>query len=415
MNPSRLLQRFLRYVQIDTTADDSTDRYPSSPGQWELGQLLIEELSAIGLDNAHQDRHGLVWATIPATCSHPVPVVALSAHLDTSPETSGTNVRPQVIPNYGGGDLILPGDPRQIIRVAENPALEDLHGRTLITSDGTTLLGGDDKAGLAVIVETAALLMEQPNLVHGPIRLLLTCDEEIGRGASRVDFEKLAADVCYTLDGEGAGKIDVETFSADLATVTFQGANIHPSIAKGRMINAMRAAGHFLDQLPRDHLAPEVTQGREGFVHPYQIEGSVASAVLKILLRDFDTDQLKRQADLLREYAARTIQTIPGTQIDVRVARQYRNLGDGLRREPRAVQFAKLAMDRLGYPVAETVVRGGTDGALFTEQGVPTPNLSTGQHNPHSPLEWVCLEEMMQAAEVLIQLVQIWAEPADDH
>lgn len=415
MNPSRLLQRFLRYVQIDTTADDSTDRYPSSPGQWELGKVLVEELAAIGLDNAQQDPHGLVWATIPATCSHPVPVVALNAHLDTSPETSGTNVRPQVIRNYGGGDLILPGDPRQVIRVAENPALAALHGRTLITSDGTTLLGGDDKAGVAVIVETAALLMEQPNLAHGPIRLLLTCDEEIGRGASRVDFEKLAAHVCYTLDGEGAGKIDVETFSADLATVTFQGANIHPSVAKGRMINALRAAGHFLDQLPRDHLAPEVTEGREGFVHPYHIEGSVASAVLKILLRDFDTDQLKRQADLLREYAARTMQTIPGIQIDLGVSRQYRNLGDGLRLEPRAVQFAKRAMDRLGYPVAETVVRGGTDGALFTERGVPTPNLSTGQHNPHSPLEWVCLEEMLQATEVLIQLVQIWAESDDAH
>lgn len=415
MNPTRLLQRFLRYVQIDTTADDSTDRYPSSPGQWELGKILVQELLAIGLEDAHQDRHGLIWATIPATCAHTVPVVALNAHLDTSPETSGKNVRPQVIRNYGGGDLTLPGDPRQIIRVAENPALQDLHGRTLITSDGTTLLGGDDKAGVAVIVETAALLMEQPNLVHGPIRLLLTCDEEIGRGASRVDFEKLAADVCYTLDGEGAGKVDVETFSADLATVTFEGANIHPSIAKGRMVNALRAAGHFMDQLPRDQLAPEVTEGRQGFVHPYQLDGSVASAVLKVLLRDFDTDQLERQAELLRQFAARTMQTIHGTRIDVRVARQYRNLGDGLRGEPRAVHFVKQAMNRLGYPVAETIVRGGTDGALFTERGVPTPNLSTGQHNPHSPLEWVCLEEMLQAAEVLIQLVQVWAEPQDAH
>jgi tripeptide aminopeptidase len=414
MNKNRLLERFTRYAQIDTTAVESSRRYPSSDGQWELGRLLVQQLTEIGLEGVHQDGHGLVWATVPATCRRAVPVVALNAHLDTSPETSGSNVRPQVIRDYAGGDLVLPGDTGQVIRVVDNPSLNSLHGCTLITSDGTTLLGGDDKAGIAVIVETAATLMEHPELTHGPIRLLFTCDEEIGRGVQHVDFEKLSADVCYTLDGEGAGRIDVETFSADLATVTIRGVNIHPSIAKGQMVNALRAAGSFLDQLPKDHLAPEVTEGREGFVHPYFIDGGVASVVLRILLRDFDTDQLAEQAELLRDVAGRVTQASPGVHFDIAISRQYRNLGDGLKREPRAVEFAKLAFARLGYPVAETIIRGGTDGSLFTEKGVPTPNLSTGQHNPHSPLEWVCLEEMAQAAEVLVQLAQVWAEHGED-
>jgi tripeptide aminopeptidase len=410
MNQDRLLERFLRYVRIDTTADSSIDRYPSSDGQWELGRLLVRELTELDLADVHQDEHGLVWATVPATLDRTAPVVALNAHQDTSPETSGSNVQPQVIRGYGGGDLVLPGDPRQVIRVADNPALDSMHGRTLITTDGTTLLGGDDKAGIAVIVEAAATLMEHRELVHGPVRLLFTCDEEIGRGVQHVDLEKLAADVCYTLDGEGAGKIDVETFSADLATIAFHGVNIHPSVAKGRMVNALRAAGCFLDRLPRDRLAPEVTDGRDGFMHPYHIEGGVAATVLRIILRDFDTTRLVDQADLLRQIAREVTDGMPGVQIDVDVVRQYRNLGDGLKREPRAVEYAKQAFERLGYPVTETIVRGGTDGSLLTEKGLPTPNLSTGQHNPHSPLEWACLEEMSRAAEVLVQLVQIWAE-----
>jgi tripeptide aminopeptidase len=410
MNQDRLLERFLRYVQIDTTADDATDRYPSSDGQWELGRLLVRELTELNLADVHQDEYGLVWATIPETSGRAAPVVALNAHLDTSPETSGANVRPQVIRGYRGGDIVLPGDPRQAIRVADNPALNSMHGRTLITTDGTTLLGGDDKAGIAVIVEAAATLMENRHLVCGPVRLLFTCDEEIGRGVRHVDLEKLAADVCYTLDGEGAGKIDVETFSADLATVTFRGVNIHPSIAKGRMVNSLRAAGRFLDRLPRDRLAPEVTDGRDGFMHPYHIEGGVAAAVLRIILRDFDTSRLVEQAELLRQIARETALDMPGSEIDVDIVRQYRNLGDGLQHEPRAVAYAKQAFERLGYPVTETIVRGGTDGSLLTEKGLPTPNLSTGQHNPHSPLEWACLEEMSQAAEILVQLVQVWGE-----
>jgi len=315
-----------------------------------------------------------------------------------------------VIRNYSGGDIILPGDPRQVIRVAENPALEELHGATLVTSDGTTLLGSDDKAGVAVIMEMAAHLMEHPEIQHGPIRILFTCDEEIGRGVKHVDLEKLGAHVCYTLDGSGAGEIDVETFSADLAIVTVRGVNIHPSIAKGRMVNAVRALSEFVALLPRDRLSPETTDQRDGFVHPYQFGGGVGQATAKLILRDFETAKLAEHAGLLRTLARQVEGAFPGVKIDVEVTRQYRNLGEGLSREPRAAQYAELAHRRLGRMAKRTIVRGGTDGALLTEKGLPTPNLSTGQHNPHSRLEWACLDEMTQAVEVLVELVQVWAE-----
>jgi tripeptide aminopeptidase len=411
MNQERLLERFLRYVRVDTTADDTSDAYPSSPGQWELGRLLVEELQAIGLDDARQDDHALVWATIPATTDRDVPVIGLNAHLDTSPETSGTNVRPQVIRDYPGGDLVLPGDTRQVIRVADNPELDRLHGRTLVTSDGTTLLGGDDKAGIATIIQAAAHLREHPEIEHGPVRLLFTCDEEIGRGVQHVDLAQLGATACYTLDGGGAGDIDVETFSADLATVTVRGVNIHPSMAKDRMINAVRAAGEFVARLPRDTLAPESTADRQGFLHPYMIDGGVAETTIKIILRDFETSRLAEQADLLRRTAAQMQQLFPGLQVDVSVTAQYRNMREGLRTDPRVVEHAVTAHERLGRTSQLTIVRGGTDGAMLTARGLPTPNLSTGQHNPHSPLEWVCLEEMREAAEVLVELLQVWALP----
>jgi tripeptide aminopeptidase len=408
MNSERLLDRFLQYVAIDTTAQDAAEQYPSSSGQRQLGRLVVEHLRDSGLTDAAQDEHGLIWATIPANVSPPGPVIAFNAHLDTSPETSGANVRPQIIGGYRGGDLVLPGDPRQVIRVADNPALEHLHGRTLVTSDGTTLLGGDDKAGVAVIVETAAYLAEHPEVLHGPVRILFTCDEEIGRGVEHVDLTKLAAAVCYTLDGRGADEIDVETFSADLATVTVRGRNIHPSIAKGRMVNAVRAAAEFVSRLPRA-MSPEMTEGRQGFLHPYQLQGGVAEVAMKVLLRDFVTERLTEQAALLRSIAREVQQALPGAEVAVETTKQYRNMAEGLAREPRAVALAQAAHRALGREPRLTIVRGGTDGSQLTERGLPTPNLSTGQHNPHSPLEWVCLDEMVQAGEVLVQLAQLWA------
>ena len=408
INQERLLKRFLNYVRVDTTAREGAATYPSSPGQLELGRMLTAELLALGLSDATQSDKGIVMATVPATVDSDAPVVALNAHVDTSPETSGAGVRPQVLRDYAGGDLVLPGRPDAVIRVADNPELKSLVGSTLITSDGTTLLGADDKAGVAVIVETVAYLVEHPECPHGPLRICFTCDEEIGHGVDHVDLEKLGAQVCYTLDGHGADEIDVETFSADLAVVTVRGVNIHPSIGKDRMVNALRAAADFVARLPRDTLCPERTSDREGFLHPYHVDGGVAEVKLRILLRDFDTARLAEQAALLRSVAAESERAIPGASVVVQITPQYRNMAEGLSREPRAVLFAQQALKRLGREPRLTIVRGGTDGSRFTELGLPTPNLSTGEHNPHSPLEWTCLEEMAHAVEMLVELAKLW-------
>jgi tripeptide aminopeptidase len=367
MNRQRLLERFLRYVQIDTTAQDAVEHYPSSQGQRELGRMLVEELHQAGVADAAQDEYGIVLATLPATAKREIPVVAFCAHLDTSPETSGAGVKPQVIEDYRGGDIPLPGTPDRVIRTADNPELAEMLGRTLITSDGTTLLGADDKAGVAVIMETAQWLMEHPEIGHGPLRLCFTCDEEIGRGVDHLEPEQIGAVACYTLDGQGAGTIDVETFSADKAVVTVRGVNIHPSIAKGRMVNAIRAAAHLLNLLPRDRFSPETTEDREGFLHPYEIEGGVAEVRLQILLRDFEESGLQHHAELLRQTAAQTEVDFPGLRIEVSIVPQYRNMAEGLNREPRAVAYAQQALQRLGHTARLTIVRGGTDGALDGE------------------------------------------------
>jgi tripeptide aminopeptidase len=408
INKQQLIDRFLRYVAVDTTANPAATEYPSSPGQLDLGKLLVAEMKAMGIEDAMQDEFGLVYGTVPATSTTKT-VLCFNSHMDTSPDASGANVQANVIEAYAGGDIVLAGDPNQVITVADSPELNDLHGATLITTDGTTLLGGDDKAGVAIIMQLAQTLLENPGVSHGPIRMLFTCDEEIGRGVNHVDLEKLGADVCYTLDGPAANTIDVETFSADMATVRVRGVNIHPAIAKDRMVNAIRALGHFLMQLPPE-LSPERTGDRDGFLHPYDLSGQVDDVELKVLLRDFDTEKLRDHEQVLRAAAASTIEAVPGVQVDVDVVRQYRNLGDGLSKEPRAVLFAEKAHERLGRKWTQEIIRGGTDGSRLTEIGLPTPNLSSGQHNLHSVLEWVCVDEMVQAVEVLVELAQVWDE-----
>lgn len=408
MNLERLLERFCRYVKVDTTANAAATTYPSSPGQLELGKLLVGELRELGLADVEQDANGLVWATLPGNAKHAVDAIALCAHFDTSPETTGKNVRPTVWRNYAGGDLTLPGDPAKVLKIADNPALKEYVGQTIVTSDGTTLLGADDKAGIAVIVEALAYLVEHPQLEHGPVRVCFTCDEEIGHGVDKLDPRKLAAVCCYTLDGSGRDLIDVETFSADLAIVSVRGINIHPSIGKGRMVNAVRAAAKFLDLLPRA-MSPERTDEREGFLHPYTIEGGVAETKIHILLRSFDDAELATQAELLRKAAQDVEAEFPRVAVDVNVTAQYRNMAAGLAKEPRAVAYAEQAHRNLGRNPQRTIIRGGTDGSRLTEIGVPTPNLSTGEQNPHSPLEWCCLEDLGRAAEVLVELAQVWA------
>lgn len=410
-----LLDRFLRYVAIDSQAREDAGTYPSTPGQLVLGRMLVDELRAIGLNDASIDEHGIVMASIPASkgVSADVPVIAWLAHVDTSPETSGKDVKPIVHREYRGGDITLPGDPSRVIRVADNPDLTRLHGKTIVTSDGTTLLGADDKSGIAAIMTAAEHLMSHPDAPRGRVRICFTCDEEIGHGVDHIDLKRLDAAVAYTLDGSGSGSIDCETFSADLAIVTVHGVNTHPSEGKGRMVNAVRILGDFLSRMPWQRMSPETTDGRDGFLHPYVIEGGVARATARVLLRDFETARLAEQADLLRSISVALQREHPRARIEIEIKKQYRNMGDGLAKEPRAVAYAEEAMKRLGIEPRREIIRGGTDGSRLTEVGLPTPNLATGEHNPHSPLEWTCVEEMQMAADVLVSLAGVWARPGE--
>ena len=407
INRERLLERFLRYVKVDTTAVEDAGKYPSSDGQLELGKTLVDELKAMGIENAAQDEFGIVMGTIPANCECSE-VVAFNSHVDTSPETSGADVKPNVIEDFDGNDIQLSGDPTKVITAATCPELVDAKGKTIITTDGTTLLGGDDKAGVSIIMELANCLIENPDVKHGPVRILFTCDEEIGKGVDHVDIEKVAATVCYTFDSGSQNIIDNETFSADMALVRVRGVNIHPAIAKDKMINAVRGAGEFLSNLPVE-LAPERTDGRDGFLHPYVIEGGVSEAVIKILLRDFDAGKFDGYREVLKSAADSTEAKFEGMKVDIEFIRQYRNMAEGLASEPRAVEFAVAAHKALGREPSLEIIRGGTDGSRFTELGLPSPNLSSGQHNIHSPLEWACLDEMVGACEIGVQIVKEWA------
>ena len=406
-----LLDRFLRYVRIDTQADETSTTSPSTAKQLTLSRLLADECRLIGLSDVTCDEFGIVMASVPATVPQPVPVIAYVAHVDTSPEYSSTNVNPIVHANYQGGDLVLPGDPSKVIRVAENPDLNKCLGNTLVTSDGTTLLGADDQSGVAAIMSAAAELVRRgKELKHGVVRLCFTCDEEIGRGTDKLDLSKLGAHVAYTLDGGGRDEVDSETFSADGAKVTVKGINTHPSVGKGAMVNSIRILSTFLSRLPTARLSPETTDGRDGFIHPYHIEGGVAEASARLILRDFETTELAAQSALLESIAATLRAEHPRAQILVEVRPQYRNMREGLAKEPRAMTKAVDAYKSLGREPKLTIIRGGTDGSLLTAKGLPTPNLSTGEHNPHSPLEWTSVEEMQAASEVLVQLAVEWAK-----
>ena len=404
---SNMLDRFCRYVKIESTAVEDSGRYPSSDGQFEMARLLTRELQELGIADAEMSEHGVVMGTVPAT-KPGAPTIAWLAHVDTSPEFTAKNVKPVVHRNYDGKDIVLPGEPTRVIKVAESDGLAELKGKTIITTDGTTLLGADDKAGVTVIMETVAHLVAQKDIPHGPIRICFTCDEEIGHGVDHVDIQKLGALVAYTLDGEGQGVIENETFSADLATVTVTGVNIHPGYGKGKMTNALKIAARFLERIPHEGMSPETTAGREGFLHPYVIEGGVPEVRIKVLLRDFVTAKLAEKQAVLEKIAAGLNKEFPKANVKVNVQEQYRNMADWLKKEPRAVVLAQQAMRAAGFEPKMHIIRGGTDGSRLTEKGLPTPNLSTGMHNFHSPLEWACLEEMETAKKVLIELAKQW-------
>ncbi|WP_262268537.1 peptidase T [Microvirga yunnanensis] len=404
--------RFLRYVVIDTQSDARSQSQPSTEKQKNLGRLLVEELQEIGISDAHLDEHGYVYATIPATTSkNNVPVICFCAHMDTAPDFSGTGVKPQVIRNYQGGDIRLPGDASQVIRVADHPVLNDLIGHDIVTSDGTTLLGADDKAGIAEIMAAAEFLINNPDVRHGTIRILFTTDEEIGRGVDKVDLKKLGADFGYTLDGETAGTIEDETFSADAVEIAIKGVAIHPGFAYGKMENAVRIAGDIIARLPRE-MAPETTKGRDGFIHPTGVTGVMEKASLGFIIRDFTEEGLKSKETLLEGIVKEVMQAYPGSSHTFTVKEQYRNMKVVLDRKPEIVEYAVEAIRRAGMEPVRGSIRGGTDGSRLSFMGLPCPNIFAGGHAFHSPLEFVSSQDMEKAVTTIVELAKLWEERA---
>jgi tripeptide aminopeptidase len=403
--------RFLRYVVIDTQSDPKSSTQPSTEKQKNLGLILVEELLAIGLSDAHLDEHGYVYATIPSNVDRPVPVICFCSHMDTAPDFTGTNVKPQIVRNYSGGDIQLPGDPQQIIRVGDNPVLRDQVGNDIITSDGTTLLGADDKAGLAEIMTAAQFLVDNPEIKHGTIKLLFTTDEEIGRGVDKVDLTKLGAEFAYTVDGETAGHIEDETFSADGVEITIQGVAIHPGFAKGKMENAIKIAGAIVSRLPKD-VAPETTDGRDGFVHPTGVTGSMEKAALSFIVRDFNDDGLATKEAMLAAVVKDVMAEYPGSSYTFKVKQQYRNMKAILDRHPEIADNAVEAVRRAGMTPVRGSIRGGTDGSRLSFMGLPCANIFAGGHAFHSPLEWVSRQDMEKGVKTLVELAKIWAECA---
>jgi tripeptide aminopeptidase len=405
-------ERFLRYVVIDTQSDPSSPTCPSTDKQKNLGRLLAAELKALGLADAHLDEHGYVYATIPANTSKKVPVICFCSHMDTSPDCSGANVKPQIVRDYRGGDIVLPADPTQVIRAAEHPDLAHQIGHDVITTDGTTLLGADNKAGLAEIMDAAEFLVRNPQIRHGAIKILFTPDEEIGRGVDKVDLRKLGADFAYTMDGEAAGTIEDETFSADGATVTIQGVSAHPGFAKGRMEHAIKIASAIVDRLPKDTCSPETTEGREGFLHPTGIEGALESATIDLIVRDFSEQGLKQKEALLESIVQEVMKDYPRSTYKIGIKPQYRNMKAVIDRHPEIMDYAVEAVRRAGLKPVKSSIRGGTDGSRLSAMGLPCPNIFAGEHAFHSRLEWVSRQDMEKAAETIVHLAMIWEERA---
>ena len=411
--PESVLERFLRYVQIDTQSREGADTFPSTPGQLVLLHALVDELQALGLTDAAIDAHGYVMSTIPATTSKAgVPTIGFIAHVDTSPEMSGAGVRPIVHRAYDGRDLVLPDAPGVVLREADAPYLAECHGHDIVTASGSTLLGADNKAGVAEIVTAAAYLLAHPEIAHGPIRIAFTPDEEVGRGTEYFDVARFGASCAYTMDGGARGELEWESFSADGCTVTFRGANTHPGYAQGRMVNAIKLAARFVDRLPVGTLSPESTGGREGFVHPYVVQGGVDEARVRFILRDFDTAALARQADLLRSLAESVVAEVPGASVSMEIVEQYRNMREVLDRHPLVVERAREAMRRLGITPRERPIRGGTDGSRLSFMGLPTPNLFAGEQQFHSRLEWVSVQDMEAAVALIVELASTWERHA---
>jgi tripeptide aminopeptidase len=404
-----LLDRFVKYAKVHTSSSEESDSYPTTERQFDLARILVEELKELGLSDAAVDEHCYVTATLPATpgCEN-VPLIAFNAHVDTYPEVSGENVQPVFHENYQGGDIALPKN-GIVIKASENPYLKTCLGETIITADGTTLLGADDKAGIAEIMEALTRLVENPDTPHGPVLIIFTPDEEVGQGVKHLDVEKLGATVAYTMDGGKRGEVENETFCADTAIVKFTGRDIHPGFAKDKLVSSIKVAGAFLDSLPREG-APETTEGKQGYIHPISIKGNTSSTEVALLIRDFEVDQLPVKADKIREHAAKACEQWPGSSIDVEIKQYYRNMKYDLDKEPRAIDYAMEAIKRTGLEPKLGSIRGGTDGAVLSARGLPTPNIFTGEQAFHGYTEWICVKDMELATQTMLHIIDVWRE-----
>lgn len=408
---TRCVERFLEYVKIDTQSCEGSDTFPSTLCQLDLLSRLRDELLDIGLEDAEMDEYGYVFATLPATSGKSgVPVIGFLAHADTSPEMSGAGVKAIVHRNYNGQDLAFPDDPSASISLADNPQLERQLGNDIITASGTTLLGADNKAGVAEIMGAVEYLLAHPEIAHGAIRIGFTPDEEVGNGTKHFDVDRFGAYCAYTMDGETLGELQVETFSADAITATFHGINTHPGFAKGRMVNAIKVAADFINRLPGDGMSPETTEGYEGFVHPYRVDAGVEQTSVKLLVRDFVTAKLKEMEQQVAQLASETVASHPGSRVEIEVQENYRNMKEVLDHHPDVVENAMEAMRRADLDPAIEPIRGGTDGSRLSFMGLPTPNIFAGEHNFHSRFEWISTYDMHKAVEVIIELCRVWEE-----
>ena len=406
------VDRFLKYVKYDTQSNEDSTTFPSDPKQIELSKTLVVELKEIGLEDAEMDEYGYVMATLPSNTSKNVPTIGFIAHVDTSPAVTGTNVNPIIHKNYQGVDIVLPKDSTKIIDAAGNPELKEMIGLDIITTDGTTLLGADDKAGIAEIIDAMNYLIQHPEIKHGTIRVCFTPDEEVGRGTEKFDVKKYGAKYAYTIDGSTRGEVETETFSADAVVIKFNGKNVHPGYAKNKMINAIKIASRFLEMLPKNSLSPETTEKREGYVHPTSVKSDETLATIKFIIRDFDASKLKEYENFLRELAEKTVLQFPGSTMEFEVIEQYRNMKYILDQHPMVEANAIEALNRLGIKPINSAIRGGTDGSRLSYIGLPTPNLFAGGHNFHGFSEYIAIQDMEAAVKMIVTLANVWEDKA---
>lgn len=407
-----VVDRFLKYVKIDTQSDDEAPQFPTTQKQLDLSRVLVDELQELGLTDAHLDEHGYVYATLPSNTTKDVPVIGFIAHVDTSPAISGKDVKPVIHNNYNGEDIVLPGDTSKVIDVASNPELKEMKGCDIITTDGTTLLGADDKAGIAEIMDALAYLTAHPEVKHGTIKICFTPDEEVGRGTEHFDVKGFGAKYAYTIDGSSRGEVETETFSADAVVITIHGKNVHPGYAKNKMINSIRVASRFMETLPKNTLCPETTEGREGYVHCVAFNGSEEKTVLKFIIRDFIDEKLKDYERYLENLLASVVNDYPGARYEFQVIEQYRNMKYVLDQHPEVEANALEALARLNVAPIQSAIRGGTDGSRLSYMGIPTPNLFAGGHNFHAATEWVAIQDMEMSVRNIVTLANVWENKA---